>query len=443
MSRANYLDEEIDIALNRNKDRRKKLHVDNDDDTFSFDHDEGREDDEENVDTAENGNPDINEVDGEMMETMKATVVGEEKESINIDEVRQYTDQENVEPPSTNYGEEETPVPIDNNIYQQDMQSHGYTTDDGYDSARGQYENESIDGYGDGDYSSQVHNRYEEYDHNISPDWRSLQQEYLLNRGQKEKSSNHSVRDRSPAPRLRSSSRDVEENHVASDRLYRHAMEMKRRKDARYKWKKRQEERVVEPKLNLVTKKTDHMRPTRERSSSTPRYLHLYDQRIVKERKERLREKEKLQFMKENNQLRLSTRSMSRPRASSAGPRGLHLYEQARMKQKKIEEEKKERERRERKKSVNTPERINRLYEMSRRSQQIGRQRRVAIESSRKQPKRSISVGARRKVTEPLDVGLYDRGMAKLRALEARRAKAAKVRDDENYKESPILSTKF
>lgn len=425
MSSNKYIYEEIDIAMKRNKDRKGELHVENDDDTISFDHDEGREDDDENVAKAVNGSSNMKEVDVEIRETVERAIDGAGKQGLNTDQGRQCIDQENVEPSVKSYGEDD------------------YNTDDGYDSARGQYEIESNDGYGDEDYGHSQ-NGYEYYDHSISPDWRSLQQEYLLNRAEKGTSSNHSVRDQSPAPRLRSSSRDVDEDHVVGNRLYKHAMDMKRRKDARQRWKQREEERVVEPKLNLPTKKTNHLRPARERSSSTPRYLHLYDQRIVKERKERMRQQEKLKFMKENSQLRLSTRSASRPRASSAGQRGLHLYEQARTKQKKIEAEKKERERREKmKKSVKTPERINRLYDLSMRSQQAGRQRRASIENSGRQPKRSASVGARKKVTEPLDIGLYDRGMAKLMALEARRARAAKERDDEKYKESPILKARY
>ena len=69
-----------------------------------------------------------------------------------------------------------------------------------------------------------------------------------------------------------------------------------------------------------------------------------------------------------------------------------------------------------------------------------GKQRREQIEKEKLKriPKRSASVPGRKQMTEPLNVGLYDRGLAKMRVLEIKRAQAAADRDEDIFK-SPLL----
>lgn len=304
--------------------------------------------------------------------------------------------------------------------------------------------------------SGSVNNEY--------PDWRTLQQDYLQNRQkQKQKQAQRSVsarrarplRNESPLPRQHHRSPDNKSKQVdIGDRLYQHALEMKRKKDLRYKLKKQEEEEVVQPKLHLVTQQNIHPlkrdNSKENRSSSTPRYLHLYDQRLVIKKKKKSLQKEYNKLREEENQLHLETRSKSRPRNSNSVPRYMHLYERAKLKQmqevsRKNKEKAEDANKKEKsRKNTSTPQRITRLYEISRKNQQEGKQRREKIEKQLQKVKkpmgRSVSVN-RRAVTEPLEVGLYDRGMAKKRALEMKRAKAAAERDDpDEVFKSPLLN---
>lgn len=301
---------------------------------------------------------------------------------------------------------------------------------------------------------------------NEYPDWRSLQQDYLQNRQkQRQKQAlrsasarrSRSTRDESPMPRqYQQQVSNKEDRPEIGERLYLHALEMKRKKDLRYQLQKQKEEEVVKPKLHLVTQQNIHpfkedKKKEENRSNSAPRYLQLYDQRIsIKKKKKSLQSQYRKQ-REEEKKLRLETRPESRSRHSASVPRFMHLYERAKVKQmqetskKNKEKEEEATKKRQVRKNTTTPQRIARLYEMTRKSQQEGRQRREKIEKELQKTKqkptgRSVSVN-RRAVTEPLEVGLYDRGMAKKRALELKRARAAAERDDPNETfKSPLLN---
>lgn len=296
-----------------------------------------------------------------------------------------------------------------------------------------------------GEYQQESNSDEEEYEGEyenegaISSDWRAMQQEYLANQGrQRSRSRMQNLRDPSPARR---------QADAVGNRLYNHAMLMKKKKEAMYKNKKLEEEQI-KPKLELVTAKKSQgsTGEGRARSSSTPRCLHLYEQGLVMNRRKKMAKEQQEKEMVEKSKLQLVSRSSSRARQASSVPRHIHLYEKAKLKQMKEKRKEADLVKKEQKKNsrrnVSTPQRINHLYELSKDKQKEGRQKRDKIELSKKldkNPNRSASVG-RRMYTEPLDVGLYDRGMAKLRALEIKRARAAAERDDEQYKKSPLLT---
>lgn len=327
------------------------------------------------------------------------------------------------------------------------------------------YDGEEYRGSSHGSASASVNGSAE----NEYPDWRTLQQDYLQNR-QKQRQKQalrsasarrpRSTRDASPMPRQYQLSvtdrTDREDRPEIGDRLYLHALEMKRKKDLRYQLHKQKEEEVVKPKLCLVTQQNIHPfkkdKTEENRSNSTPRYLQLYDQRISIKKKKKSLQKEYQRQRDEENKLRLETRPGSRSRHSASVPRFMHLYERAKVKQmqetskKNKEKAQEETKKKQIRRNTTTPQRITRLYEMTRKSQQEGRQRRDKIEKELRKAKqkptgRSVSVN-RRAVTEPLEIGLYDRGMAKKRVLEMKRARAAAERDDPNETlfKSPLLN---
>lgn len=354
----------------------------------------------------------------------------DELEIILSSESKQHYDVEDV--PYETYDRDE----VDDQYEDEDEVKYGRKT---YDDETQSYEGgQYMDNH---NHNHQHGNNEGGYENPIAPDWRALQQDYLANRGVKGSNNGRAssrARDQSPYAEQRA----ITNGERSGSRLYNHAIEMRRKKDMRCR-KKKEEEEKIKPKLELVTQrgKTDR----NARSSSTPRCLHLYDQgKALDRRKKVAQEKDEKQFQ-EKNKLQLVSRSSSRARQSSSVPRHIHLYEKAklkRMKQQKAENAK-EKEKVVVRKNVNTPQRINRLYEMSKSTQKEGKLRREQIEKQKKmekKPQRSASVSSRRGYTEPLDIALYDRGMAKKRVLELKRAKAAAERYDDKYKKSPLLN---
>ncbi len=284
-------------------------------------------------------------------------------------------------------------------------------------------------------------------------DWRSLQQKFLLERMNQKSSRSGSMRDQSPmGQRQGLDSEGTKRINMVGDRLYSHAREMKRRHDSRIK-AKQYEEAQIKPKLELATKRSNsNLRSisisrseSNATSSSTPRYQHLYAHGMIMNKKKQAMQKEK-DFEMKQRKLRLESRPSSRARQATSVPRYMHLYERAKAKKEqetlKINETEVKQVVR---KNVTTPQRIDRLYALSGRSQQEGKQRRERIEKEKKEqrvpPPRSESVG-RREITQPLDVRLYNRGLAQMKKMEMKRAEAAAERDDDSFK-SPFLSSKI
>mmetsp|Transcript_15483 Transcript_15483/g.17688 ORF Transcript_15483/g.17688 Transcript_15483/m.17688 type:complete len:370 (+) Transcript_15483:100-1209(+) len=271
------------------------------------------------------------------------------------------------------------------------------------------------------------------YENEKSSDWRALQEEYLHEKAvRKHPRKVLTVRDQSPIPTRKTKEVSKEAGH----RLYNYGLNLQRKKEAMSRQKQREEEEY-KPTLNLVSKKRYQSAGNPSRSDSTPRFIRLYDQgQIMNKKKQSLKEQQE-KDENENRKLRLESRSSSRARQSSSVPRYLHLYEKSKLKQAKEQQRQKANEVNNKpiRKNVGTPQRINHLYDLSRRSQQMGRERRQQIEQAKKKesiPKRAISVG-RRSTTSPLDVGLYNRGLAQMRKLEALRKQSAAQRDDNEY----------
>lgn len=320
----------------------------------------------------------------------------------------------------------------DDNGHDNDNDNNNYRVDNDESESYDQ-QSQYYDDHHDND-EEQYPDQYDEvYDEeSASPDWRYLQEEYLRNRA------NHkAAKDAAMSPRRRAN--DVGQR--TAERLYRQGVFKTRKKEAIDRKKKEMEEEEIRKRKAKVSKSL--------RSASAPRCLRLYDQGLVMNRRKKSREQQYEKHLKEKNKLELITRSSSRSRQtreSSNLPRHIQLYERAKMKQMK-EKSKKQAEGKSRKtvrKNVSTPQRMNHLYELSRRSQQQGKERRHKIEKEKMQKKnarnrRSVSVNSNRSFTEPIEVGLYDRGMAKMRALEIKRSKAASERDDDTFKPSPLL----
>lgn len=290
----------------------------------------------------------------------------------------------------------------------------------------------------------------QEFDHPTptSSDWRSLQQQYLIDRTRQNSPRSRSVRDFSPQPRQKSSSRAARNS---GDRLYRQALVLKKKKDARHQMKLEQEQDVKPNAHEVLSRMNRSASNSRTRPSSVPRYLQLYDHgKIIKKKHEGNKQRQEKELKERRNHMNLMSRSSSRTRSSnepSTVPRYQHLYQVAKKKQT-IEKRKKEMqavEQRRRtatpsRRNATTPQRITQLYERSKSSQMKGKQRREQIEKEKLKriPKRSASVPGRKQMTEPLNVGLYDRGLAKMRVLEIKRAQAAADRDEDIFK-SPLL----
>ena len=279
----------------------------------------------------------------------------------------------------------------DEKVFQDGKQLRGDSFDKFFDDSKKVYQDEKeVESNSFDDFYDQREDS-EEFE---CTDWRSFQQYYVINR-------------------IAQQSRPARGNsrNGAGERLYKHASVLKQRSEARIKAK--EEEEAAPKNLDLATRRSSStirsQSASRSRSSSVPRYEHLYLQGIkmkeVQNGKIQERERERI----ERNQLQLHTRSSSRPRDS-----GNHIP---------------------------TKGRSEHLYEMSRKSQREGRERRESIERNKleSKPVRSVSVG-RRGLTKPLNVRLYNQGLRSMKEIEMKRKASATERDDSSYKPPPILN---